>query len=80
MYVHVQYVSTHTENLGNHTFASLRGPEDYDFLKAGFEPVWKELQDLIADPFVYVEGKEYNLNIVFWSDYKVCFNHIYSHV
>ena len=54
---------------GNHTFAS----EEYDFLKISFQPVWKQLGDLIADPFVYVEGKEIHLKIVFGSDYKVCF-------
>ena len=58
--------------LGNHTFASVKGPEDYNFLKASFEPVWKELGDLIADPFVYVKGKEYQHDIVCGSDYKVC--------
>jgi hypothetical protein len=31
----------------NHTFASVRGPEEYEFLKACFEPVWRELQELI---------------------------------
>ena len=51
----------------------MRGPEEYNFLKAYFAPVWKELQDLIADPCVYVEGREYRLNIGFGSDYKVCF-------
>ena len=50
----------------------MKGPEDYNFLKASFEPVWKELGDLIADPFVYVKGKEYQLDIVCGSDYKVC--------
>ena len=70
-YIHVYvYIST---PLGNHTFASVRGPEEYNFLKACFAPVWQELQDLIADPYVYVEGREYSLNLVFGSDYKVCF-------
>jgi hypothetical protein len=59
--------------IGNHTFASVRGPEQYDFLKACFEPVWKELQDLIADPHLVICGKEVHLDIVFGSDYKVGF-------
>ena len=58
---------------GNHTFASVKGPEEYEFLNISFQPVWKQLGDLIADPFVYVEGKEIHLKIVFGSDYKVCF-------
>ena len=69
MYMYM-YIST---LLGNHTFASVRGPEEYDFLKECFAPVWKELQDLMVDPYIYVEGRKYNLNIVFGSDYKVCF-------
>ena len=68
MYMHVCYIHT-----GNHTFASVKGPEEYDFLKTCFEPVWKQLGDLIADPIVCVEGKEIHLKIVFGSDYKVCF-------
>ena len=35
--------------LGNRTFASVKGPEEYDFLKISFQPVWKQLGDLIAD-------------------------------
>ena len=61
---------------GNHTFASVKGPEEYDFLKTCFEPVWKQLGDLIRDPYVYVEGKEIHLKIVFGSDYKVCFRKV----
>ena len=54
---------------GNHTFVCVKGPEDYDFLKACFEPVWKEVGDLIKDPHVYIGGQEYRFNIVFGSDY-----------
>ena len=58
-------------HLGNHTYASVRGPEAYEFLKASFEPVWKELGELIADPTVHIKDHDYRLNIVFGSDYKV---------
>ena len=54
------------------TFASVKGPEEYDFLKACFEPVLKELGDIIADPYVTTGGQQHKLNIVFGSDYKVC--------
>ena len=53
MYMHVCNIHT-----SNHTCATVKGPEEYDFLKTCFEPVWKQLGDLIAAPFVYVEGKE----------------------
>ena len=65
-----------TNTPGNHTFASVKGPEEYDFLKASFEPVWKQLGDLIRDPYVCVEGNKIRLNIVFGSDYKVRFRKV----
>ena len=46
---------------GNHTFTSMKGPEDYDFLKACFEAVWK---DLIKDP-------QYRLNTVIGSQVDI---------
>ena len=68
MYIHV--CNIHTRQWF-HTFASVKGPEEYDFLKTSFEPVWKQLGNLIRVPYVYVEDKEI---IVFGSDYKVCFS------
>ena len=61
----MDYNVWHTEN---HTFASVRGPEEYEFLKACFAPVWRELQELIQHQF---HGTEIQLDIVFGSDYKV---------
>ena len=46
--------------------------------QTSFEPVWKELGELIADPFVYMKGKEYKLDIVCGSDYKEITQYIYS--
>ncbi|CAI7989297.1 hypothetical protein GBAR_LOCUS175, partial [Geodia barretti] len=54
----------------NHTFASVKGPEEYEFLKACFEPVWRELQELIEYPFLCINGTQIQLDIVFGSDYK----------
>ena len=56
---------------GNHTFASVKGPEVYEFLKAALDPVWEDLGELIADPYVDIDRHQYHLNIVFGSDYKV---------
>ena len=58
----------HTEN---HTFASVRGQEEYEFLKACFEPVWKELQELIEHPSLCINETETQPDIVFGADYKV---------
>ena len=35
------------------------------------DPVWEDLGELIADPYVDIDGHQYHLNIVFGSDYKV---------
>ena len=55
----------------NHTFATVKGPEDYAFLKACFVPVWEEIDELISHPVVNVNGRQHTLNIVFGADYKV---------
>ena len=72
MFVKCQILCTYA---GNHTLASVRGPEDYEFLKACFAPVWEELQDLVTNPHVKAHGSDVQLNIVFGADYKVsCYN------
>ena len=58
------YTDEYECNTGNHTFASVRGPEEYEFLKACFEPVWRELQELIQHPFIYINGREIQLEII----------------
>lgn len=63
-YLHVLYT-------GNHTFASVKGPQEYSFLKASLEPVWEELNELIRNPSITHNGRDISLNIVFGSDYKV---------
>ena len=67
---------THTQynTIGNHTYASVKGPEDYDFLKASFEPVWEEVGEVISNPVVEIREHHYTLDIVFGSDYKVLYN------
>lgn len=57
--------------VGNHTFASVKGPEDYDFLKSCFQPVWEEIGEVISHPNITVMDEQCTLNIVFGSDYKV---------
>lgn len=51
--------------IGNHTYASVKGPEEYDFLKASFGPVWEEVGEIMSNPMVEI------FDIVFGSDYKV---------
>ena len=58
-------------SVGNHTFTSVKGQEDYDLLKACFEPVWEEVGEVIAHPILYIKEEQYSLDIVLGSDYKV---------
>ena len=66
--------------VGNHTFAAVKGPEDYAFLKACFAPVWEELDELISHPVVNVNTRQHTLNIVFGADYKVPYMHMYIYM
>ena len=50
----------------------MRGHESYELLSAAFFPVFEELNEALADPYIIVDGVEWELNIVFGSDYKVC--------
>ena len=54
VHVHIHCITQEREHpsiitsVGNHTFASVKGEEDYDFLKAC--PVWEEVGEVIAHP------------------------------
>lgn len=56
---------------GNHTFAALSGNEDYKTLKEGFAPVLEEINDLIDNHELEVNGKVFTFNVIFGGDYKV---------
>ena len=77
VHVHIHCITHERErpsiitSVGNHTFASVKGQEDYDFLKACFEPVWEEVGEVIAHPILYIREEQYSLDIVLGSDYKV---------
>ena len=60
-----------TEYADVHTFAALQGTESYDNLKSGFEPVLKEINTLIADGSVELNGANIQLDIYLGGDYKV---------
>ena len=50
----------------------MRGHESYELLSAAFFPVFEELNEALADSYIIVDGVEWELHIVFGSDYKVC--------
>ena len=64
---------------GNHTYASAKGHETYEFLRDCFAPVWDEVAELIANPVIRVNEGDYTLKVVCGSDYKV-YVHMYIHV
>ena len=57
--------------LGNHTFAAVRGTESYSRLQS-LAVVLEEMNSLIADPYIDVEGRRWQLHILLGGDYKVC--------
>ena len=62
---------THTLYTGNHTYASAKGHETYEFLRDCFAPVWEEVADLIQNPIIRVNDVKCTLEVVCGADYKV---------
>ena len=58
-------------HVGNHTFASVRGHETFEFLRDSLAPVWNEVGELTANPTLCVNDVQYSLQVVFGADYKV---------
>ena len=50
----------------------MRGHESYELLSAALLPVFEELNEAVADPYIIIDGVEWELDIVLGSDYKVC--------
>ena len=79
MYNHCQELVRYTHNdvlmiynyKGNHTFAIIRGIEQYQFLKDGLAPVLKEINELIESRIVEVDREMVELTFMLGGDYKV---------
>ena len=66
---------------GNHALASARVHETHEFLRDCFAPVWKEVEELMANLVVSVEGTDYTLSFVCGSDCKVLYTtHTFIHM
>lgn len=64
--------SVHTcISIGNHTFAVIRGKEEYSLFKNGLEPVLDEINDLLRNKLVTVNGDMVELIFYLGGDYKV---------
>lgn len=57
------YVCTHVHHmhLGNHTFASVRGHETFEFLRDSLAPVWNEVGELTSHPTLCVNDVQHSL-------------------
>lgn len=59
--------------IGNHTFAVVRGSENYDTIKSSFRDVLRDINRLIERGFILVEGHLVPVEIFLGGDYKVSF-------
>lgn len=59
--------------IGNHTFAVVRGAENYDTIKSSFRDVLRDINRLIERGFILVEGHLVPVEIFLGGDYKVSF-------
>lgn len=76
LHVHVQTTAAYIITfIGNHTFAVIRGAENYDLIEAGLKPVLKEINELIENKIIEVNGDIHELSIVLGGDYKVTSEH-----
>ena len=57
--------------MGNHTFAVIRGNEEYSLLKNGLAPVLHEINDLVEAKVIDMNGELVELTIYLGGDYKV---------
>lgn len=55
---------------GNHTFASVKSIEKYEDLKEALEPVLKEINELIQEKELEINGKRVKVNVVLGGDMK----------
>ena len=51
----------------------MRGVEEYEELRKSFAPVLDEINNLIATPFIDINGCPVELKLLFGGDYKVFF-------
>lgn len=55
---------------GNHTIGVVNGKEDYDTLKRCFKDIFADINELVQDKKIDLDGKEINLEFFLGGDYK----------
>ena len=54
-----------------HTIAVIKAKENYENILTGFQQSFAEINELIKNPEITVEGRKYNLLFFLCCDYKV---------
>ena len=62
-------LTTNGSTFWKHTFTAVRGHESYELLSVAFLPMFEELNEAVVDPYIIIDGVEWELDIVFGSDY-----------
>lgn len=74
-YVHLFYVCMYIHVIHNYTgiytFAALNGSESYETLRDGLIPVVQEINELLKQREILIDGKMITLKIYYDADYKV---------
>lgn len=58
--------------LGTHSVAAIKTSEEYSFLRESLKNVAKDVNDLVKDGYIEVDGKNVPIKILLGGDYKVC--------
>lgn len=54
-----------------HSIAAIKAQESYEAFRDGFADAFISINQLIANPQITVDGKDYRVKILFCADYKV---------
>jgi len=54
-----------------HSIAAIKAQESYEAFRDGFADAFASINQLIANPQITVDGKDYRVKILFCADYKV---------
>ena len=61
---------------GNHTFALIKGYEDYETLNTGFKNVRYAINKLVEQGYMEIDGNKVHLHFHLGGDYKVSEIHV----
>ena len=61
---------------GNHTFALIKGYEDYETLNTGFKNVRHAISKLVEQGYMEIDGNKVHLHFHLGGDYKVSEIHV----